>query len=555
MTKYSCKKIEHLLYNEKPRYSWRAIARYYNITHPAPYIWYNSHCKKTLKKFSYPYLSPLDPNAWAKYYCGYTWRTKYLDKLTQLLLEALRQLIFLPRGTGKSLRSISVLSEFVLEEREPVVVITSGPASKMRLFDAFRLILNSERVRHDYGELFSSFDSNKCTVKLKPELKLYSSLDPVLRVCSRNADIIGSHAKWYHLEDIVQEEFRSEESNEALIRWFEDVISWCATHEEGKETKITSTGTRKSKKDFYNHLIKKLHYPSYTRKALRLIDGIYPSEEDITYGKGGIVTIDLTKGTYKDIGCPNWPLTKLLIEKIKKPTSFRTNMQNEPVDPEGNYFKAKNFKYVKWERTKDSQFVIAVDPAFGKSESADNTAIIVMARDKSNPHRYIIVEVFAAKIQDIKTILDDIYHRWSPGVVSVVMESNYLQKIFVLDKLNQELAFAIGEFWSRGEKILRIQSLSDPFLTKIRVWDKCIGRTGLYDEYISFVPQPSTKSRKDDRLDATQMCYETWVRIAGYSMPASGRTSSDFEEARQSRLAGLWGGEKYSDLGTEKITR
>lgn len=513
----------------KEKYSWRGIARYYNISHPAPYLWYNSHCKKTLKKFSHPYISELNANDWAAYYAGYTWKTAYLDKLTKLLLESLRQLIFLPRGTGKSLRSVSVLSEFVLEEREPVVVITSGPASKIRLFDEFRLILNSERIRHDYGEIFSSFDSNKCTVKLKPELKLYSSLDPVLRVCSRNADIIGSHAKWYHLEDIVQEEFRSDESNEALIRWFEDVISWCATHEEGKETKITSTGTRKSKKDFYNHLIKKLRYPVYTRKALKLLSGIYPSESDITYSKGGLVTIDMTKGTYEDIGCPNWPLSKLLIEKIKKPASFRTNMQNEPVDPSGNYFKAKNFKIVKWKRTDESQFVIAVDPAFGKTESADNTAIIVMARDKDRPNRYIIVEVFAAKIQDIKPFLEDIYYRWSPGIVSVIMEANYLQKIFVVDVLNKALPFAVGPFYSKGDKILRIQSLSDPFVSKIRIWDECEGSEGLYDEYIAFIPQPSTASRKDDRLDSTQMAYETWVRIAGSFMPDSGKTSSDYE--------------------------
>jgi len=70
----------------------------------------------------------------------------------------------------------------------------------------------------------------------------YLGLDPLFRIASRGAEIIGSHPYWIHLEDLVQEPFRSEESNTAMIEWFEGVLEYCAQFEEGKETRITLTG-------------------------------------------------------------------------------------------------------------------------------------------------------------------------------------------------------------------------------------------------------------------------------------------------------------------------
>ena len=428
------------------------------------------------------------------------------------------------------MRFVGLAARHILENRTPLLTLTSGPAAKVRLFDAIRRIVTSEKVEQDYGKLFSSFDGNKCTIKLKENLRgIY--IDPVLRVAGRMDDVIGAHPKWLHLEDIIQEEFKSDESNESLINWFEGVISFCASHEEDYETRITGTATRKSKKDFYNHLMEKLKYPQFTMKALTLVSGDYPNVDDITYGEQGRIDIDISKGVYEDIGIPSWPLSRLLIEKVLKPFHFRTQMQNEPVDPLGNWFNAKNWTEVEWEFNSNQQFIISIDPAFGKSKSADNTAIVVMARDKTKPKQYVIVEVYADKIQSLSSVLQSIWERY-PGTIKIVCESNYLQRIFVVDQLNKKLPFVISPFQSRGDKIMRIQSLNDPFAGRsIQVWNNCIGKDGLYDEYISFIPKESTASRKDDRLDATHMGYESWLRMGSMQM-SSPKTSSQFESRR-----------------------
>jgi len=203
-------------------------------------------------------------------------------------------------------------------------------------------------------------------------------------------------------------------------------------------------------------------------------------------------------------------------------------MQNEPVDPDGNWFERKDWTEVEWKHDVHSQYVIAIDPAFGKSQSADNTAIVVMT--KIPPKQYIIVEVFADKVTSLARILMSIWERY-PNTLRVVCESNYLQKIFVVDQLNKKLPFVISPFYSRGDKIMRIQSLHDPFAGRsITVWKNCIGKQGLFDEYLEFIPKESTATRKDDRLDATHMGYETWVRMESSTKPsASFRTSSQFE--------------------------
>lgn len=474
------------------------------------------------------YISPLNHIDWAKHYMGLEWKTKYLVKLGDLLWEHFRMLAFLPRTSGKSLKFVALGSQFILEKQIPLLTLGSGPASKTRLFDAIRRVVTSEKVVDDYGEPFSSFDGNKCTIKLKSELRgIY--MDPVLRVAGRGDDVIGSHPRWLHLEDIIQEEFKSDESNQWLIDWFEGVISFMASHEVGYETRITGTATRKSTKDFYNHLIKKLKYQHFTMKALKLLSGDYPNIDDITYLDNGKIEIDMTKGTYKHIGIPSWPLSRLLIDKILKPIHFRTQMQNEPVDPEGNWFERKHWTEVDWTHNVDSQYVISIDPAFGRSQSADNTAIIVMT--KIPPKQYCIVEVFADKVQSLYKILLSIWRRY-PATIKVVCESNYLQKIFVVDVLNKQLPFVISPFYSRGDKIMRIQSLHDPFAGRTLVVSKnCIGKQGLFDEYIEFIPKESTATRKDDRLDSTHMGYETWVRMEGSEKPTdSFRTSSQFDQ-------------------------
>ena len=59
------------------------------------------------------YTSSLSHNEWAEYYCGHSWELEYLDELTQRLWKHYRDLDFLPRGHGKTLR-VPVTTSFSL---------------------------------------------------------------------------------------------------------------------------------------------------------------------------------------------------------------------------------------------------------------------------------------------------------------------------------------------------------------------------------------------------------------------------------------------------------
>ena len=449
--------------------------------------------------------------------------------MTNRLWTHYRSLNFLPRGYGKTLRTISLATRHICENRTPMLIITSGPESKQRIFESIIGYLQSDKITQAYPNIFASMNRSRCVVKLVDSLRGITP-DPVLRVCSRGGDIIGSHPKWIHLEDIIQEEFKSDESNEGLQAWFKQVVSFCATHATGKETRITATGTRKAKNDFYAFLIDELKYPEYTERAIDLLSGIYPTNDDVTYHEDGNITIDHSMGTYKYLECPNWPLSRLLIEKILKPLEFRTQMQNEPIDPFGNYFTKEMWNEVDFHVDKFTNLVISIDPAFGKSKGSDNTAICIMA--KKGTRSFVVVEIFAGKIKSLLNTLELMVQKYRDSrILKVVCEANYLQKIFVVDKLNKALPYTVSPFYSKGEKVLRIQSLHDPMMAKqLMIARDCLGKEEFKAELLGWIPKESTTHRKDDRLDALQMGYETFIRLIGTPMPRSGKTTSTFNK-------------------------
>ena len=518
--------------------SWRKIGAQYGVSHSTVLRWFTKQ-RNALVKYQppvrtyrtpvktefmtnagesedKPFISKLNHDKWCNTYAAeyQSWTRPYLTQMSKSLWTDKRKLNFYHRGSGKSLRAISLFTRWILEKREPLLVLVDGPSNKFTMFDTVKSIITSELVMQDYGNPFKSINQNKAIILLKNHLKPSITRDPVLRIASRGENIIGSHPRWIHLEDLIQEQFRAHETQERLLKWFDRVVNFCATHEQFKETRITGTGTRKDRKDFYAHLQEKHRFPVHVTPAVKLKSGRWPTTEDITY------TTDATKintsiGKFITMRCPSWPLARLLIKKVEQPVEFRCEMQNDPVDPMGNYFDKAEWAEVDWKFTNESQFVIALDPAFGLSKGADNTAIIVLAR--AAPRQYIVVHVYAQQTKHINDALDVIYEKFNKysGVLRTVCEANFAQKVLVVDRLNETLNFPVAPFLNKGNKILRIQgTLKDAFASKrITVWRDTIGKNLLYDEYISFLPEPSTPGRHDDCLDALQMCFETWSQL------------------------------------------
>ena len=151
---------------------------------------------------------------------------------------------------------------------------------------------------------------------------------------------------------------------------------------------------------------------------------------------------------------------------------------------------------------------------------------------KIGTRSFVVIEMFAGKIMSLRDTLFEIWNKYNGSkIIKVVCEANFLQKIFVVDKLNKELPFTVAPFYNKGEKVLRIQSLHDPMVSKqITIASNCPGKEELKEELLAWIPKESTVHRKDDRLDALQMAYESFVRLIGFSKPRSGKTSSMFNK-------------------------
>lgn len=463
--------------------------------------------RKSHKTYSFKYYtSPLKHIDWTLTYCNYHWDTDYLRELSEQLWQNQRLLVFIPRGHGKTFLTIALITRYILEVRQPVLIITSGPAQQRRIFRQIKKLLKFPRIREDYGNLIGASDSRTC--ELHPDDSItYQYLDPLLRVASRGAEIVGSHPTWIHIEDLIQEPFKSDESNESLIEWWGGIVEFCLTYEPGAETRITGTGTRKDKGDFWERLIEDYHYPHISRKSLELISGQFPTKNDITYLDQGKMSIDLSKGEYRTMGCIAWPLTRLLIERIFKPERFMAEMQNDPMPKGGLYFSIEHWiesKYVP--RIDLTSYYMAVDPAFGKGQKADYTSILVGGLYRNQ--LYIVDGCYqkASEGMDVDHMINEIIRlnkKYHP--LAIYIEANNFQ--FLINKILQlkQAFMPVEEVTNVSKKIERINSLKPYFINgSIFICESPVTE-GLRTEYLSYNQSPSTAYRKDDALDTLEM--------------------------------------------------
>ena len=526
-------KVVHDLRRQKM--SYKNIGKKIGVDDSTLHVRYKKWLEQKSTRDMEGFQSGLSCDDWAVKYCGpeYSWRLKYLTGLRKKLKESLKCLGFLPRGSGKSNVCISSNCQFILETYQPVLILTSGVDATNVIYNEMRRIFQSEVVKEDYGgEIFVNFNNNLKTVQLRPDLR--KSKYPVLRVASRHATIIGSHPKRLWIEDIIQEPFKSDESNKSLMNWFSSVVEYCCTFEPGKETQLLGTGTRKGVKDFYSYLIDKLYYPVYRLPAIELKSGRYPENKDIIRKRGHPPKVPMNLGKYKTLGCPNLPLETLLLKRATNIYDFSTNMQNEPISISGLFFNKDDLKEVKFSPTREHKFIIAVDPAVGESARSDNTAICVIANNPHLPGFYTIVEMFASQITNIRKPLLAAYLKWNNigRVIKIVCEADYWQKALIVDKLQETFPFHISPSYSQQSKVARIQGLKTPISKQtLTVWEDAEGKDDFIDEYLDFIPAKSTATRHDDQLDAVQMGFEAWLHQEGEELGVSFRTSSMFETA------------------------
>ncbi len=449
------------------------------------------------------YHSVLTPSRWIRNYCGkgFEWELTYLSELSLLMNSQKRYFAFLPRSYGKTTEVIGDACYWLLERKSPYLMFTAGPTGKNRIFRKIKSILKSPKVRREYGDVVDSFNALTGEIWFKEEI--YNHTDPTLKVSGRMSDVIGLHPARIHFEDIIQEEFKGPESNEALYEWYNEVVEYLAT----EKTIMGGTGTRKGISDWYSRIMKQNYYVLH-KKAVNLLSGDWPTIKDCKVeqiaGEDGFFTeiihdINLNRGEYEWLFCPNWSLKALMIRRIMNLTSFESQMQNNPLPESGLYFQKNEWLEIEpYSLTHINDYFITVDPGYGQTKKADNTAILVCGI--YNGKLYIVDGLikklkFDEIIQTISTYRD-IYHP-----IQIYVETNFAQIWLQQDAGKRGLPL-IG-VKQKQNKIMRIDALK-PYYSSgmIMMYRSCPARHTLYKEYLQYDRRDSSGDKHDDGLDA-----------------------------------------------------
>ncbi len=486
----------------------------------------NYHELKRLPKYgNLPptgYKSDLNDDDWIVHYGGptYDWKIPYLTEMRQFLRHKVKGMVYEPRGHGKTKSVIPLDVRDIVEQYTTLLLLCSGPSAQRKLFREFKRIITSPKVRRDYGDIIISFST--ITGEAYYVDAIQKQIDSAVKVVGRGGDVIGSHPDKIHFEDIVQEEFKSDESNEGLKIWYSEVMEYCANI----HTRITVTGTRKGVDDFYSWLASQ-NYEILHKRSIEKLSGRWPTIEDLEiehYDDGsGLIRSKYVgikiNGTFETLNCPNWPLKRLLMQRTLNPQSFESQMQNNPLPSQGLYFNASDFMIIdatKYNNNDYNDYYVFIDPAYGRSKKSDYTSILVAC--VMSP-KLLIVDGIIDRLSfpEIEGWLKKYIDKYKPH--SVYAEDNFLQ-IWLLQH-TKAMAWPMIGITQTKNKIMRISATKAHWIEhRIEILRNYPGREKLYNEYVQYDETDSTTSKHDDGLDTVaMMCEELahFVRSEGIS--------------------------------------
>lgn len=465
------------------------------------------------------YVSDLTVHQWIlKYIPQFSWDLKYLEEYRNIDYSLvkdnkLQTLKLMPRDSGKSVSDIGIYAKHLCDGDFKFSVVFAGRNMLNKIWFKLINVLNSKAVVKDYGHIIAWTDKTRGIIQTyRFEEKNDANLDFASQIVTRGGELIGGHPDLIYLHDIIQEEFKSYESNEALVDWFNNVVWYMSKN-------IIATGTRKGTEDFY-YSLKKLGFDTLHRPALRLMDGQYPDIKDIIWekyidevGERHKRAIDIKyTGTYEMLPCPNYTLTQLLIDRSTKLSYFEANMQNMPISETGLMFFKKNWLLTEAQMVSYyPKYWITVDSAYGEKREADNTSLIVFTHSDGE---LIIVDGFYGKLtyDQIGEYIMKFHLKYhQPGSGSVVLQI-YLHQDFAevwlrSNQLIRKLPNLTG-IRHRIPKRTRIQALTTPWnMQLIKISNAVPFINEAYKEYIMYDGKDSTATKKDDFLDALATGY------------------------------------------------
>ncbi len=418
------------------------------------------------------------------------WRLKYLSQLSDALWNYSRAMGLLPRGYGKTERVIALFIRWILEVFLPLMVITPKATHSAKILSKIERAIKHPSIRRYYGDVISGTSYSKDGMILKYSDKIaWHHLDYPLELYTFKSAKEGAHPAWLHFEDVFQQEAKSIDVTISLITEFENkfIPMLSAT------SKFTLTATRYGVTDFYNYLIKIQKIPVLHIRAM--------DDDNVEW-----------------LACPRFTKHYLTEWKDKNPDSFETQMNNNPIPPQGLYFQLSDWKPITLipSPVTVSGYYGFLDPAEGLSDSADNSAIRIVA------------------IVDGKSLtVDGIVGKFKQDELLDWME--FFQKKYKMYEFHVEKLFGLGvtlshklnhfnniRYYTRTQpkaKHMRIKALRGFYrrgliriVKTIEAYEGGL-KMGFYKqsrlEYLSYeADKDSSASRKDDCLDTEGMALD-----------------------------------------------
>lgn len=192
-------------------------------------------------------------------------------------------------------------------------------------------------------------------------------------------------------------------------------------------------------------------------------------------------------------------------------TSFNSEIQNEPIDPNSCLFNKEWFDFYNEVEvnfsSKDYLFFGAIDPSLGKNKKSDTSAIVVLAKNIVNGYLYVVEASIERRTPD--TIITDtiemhkrLMKEYKKGFCKLGVETVQFQSFFkdILTKecLKENLYLNIEEIKSTTNKVARIESLQPYIKNK---YLKFNARHKNLLEQLEYFPF----GRYDDGADALEM--------------------------------------------------
>lgn len=453
------------------------------------------------------HISPLSNTDWVKKYIEHDydvdldnpeeleaikaqWDLAYEDYLTEVL-EFLWTTqeggALLPRGTGKTESVVALFVRYFLEQRKALYIVTPSTShSRMILYRIIRT-LEGHKIRRQYGDVMKEYSTDRTMMYINYHDDIgWIRFDFPISIATYASAKEGVHCDWLHFEDCMQKEAKNIETIQDVEYKHNKTFEKMRTRRGKQRTRMTFTGTRYSTEDYYHFLITTRKYEVLHIPALH--------EDNKTM-----------------IKCPNYTIEDLLKDKELDLWSFETSMNNNPLPRDGLYYDKDAWKIVPdlpFKEMVQGNCYIAYDPAFGMSSSADFACMIVGV---VHDNKLKIVKIELKKGLSFKQQIDRL--RWysntyHPRVLEVeavmhqqwlaVEASSYIRSLVANDRRQ-----------SKQSKIQRLDALDLPF--RQGLIEICEGAGDIdeaYKQYISYNRTDSTKSRKDDFLDALEMLYE-----------------------------------------------